>query len=535
MVRNRPSLAGQLLILQVVVVLLVLLAVTVLIVTQTQASFRRDESRQVLSTAETAASTQVIVKGLASGSDAGVAGAAERARSLSGASYVIVTDVRGRVLYSPRPTDRDERLTRPGTGQWVGEAPGNAPAAVEARVPVIAASPAPGVQVGQTIGFVLVGREYPPLMQVLAVAAPSLITYVGVASLVGIGGSLLLSRRIKRQTLGLEPAEIAGLVEHREAMLHGLREGVVGVDVSGHVTLLNDEATRLLGLDREVVGEPVTQVGIPEPIRSVLTGDEPADDVALLAEGRALVVNQMPVHVRGQRVGFVTTLRDRTELVGLSHQVDVWRGTTEALRAQAHEFSNRMHTVAGLLELEEYAEAAQFLAADSRARAGWTDRVTDHIHDAPVAALLVAKGSRAAERRVTLDLTADSRLSSLDDELSADVLTVLGNLVDNAMDAVTPGSGDVEIDLRGDATEVLLTVRDNGPGVPVTVVDKVFQKGYSTKESSSPQARGWGLALSRLVCRRRGGDLVLAGGARTTFSARLPQLSDSRPREMAHE
>ncbi|HET7304062.1 MAG TPA: ATP-binding protein [Segeticoccus sp.] len=257
------------------------------------------------------------------------------------------------------------------------------------------------------------------------------------------------------------------------------------------------------------------------PIAAVLRGAEPATDRAVLVDGSVLVVNQMPVEIRGQRVGFVTTLRDQTELVDLSHQVHVWRGTTEALRAQAHEFSNRMHTVAGLLELEEYADAAQFVAADSRARAGWTERVTTHVRDAPVAALLVAKGSRASERKVGLTLTDGSRLPRLDDELSADVLTVLGNLVDNAMDAVPAGSGEVEVDLQGDDEDVVVRVHDNGGGVPAALVDKVFEKGYSTKHDSA-QARGWGLALTKLVCRRRRGDVELAHGTRTTFTARLP-------------
>lgn len=520
--RLRPSLAGQLLILQAVVVLLVVLAVAALIVEQTEASFRRSEGRRVLATAESMAATEVIENGLVKGSGLGIPGEAERTRSFSSTSYVIVTDEDGKVVYSPRPEDRGETVTRPGTGQWVGESPEPSTPAVEARVPVVAASATQDVRVGETVGYVVVGREYPTLTERLEMAAPSLATYVGVASLVGLGGSLLLSRRIKRQTLGLEPNEITGLVEHREAMLHGLREGVVGVDTNGRVTLVNDEAMHLLRIPGTPVGQAVAELPIADQVRLAVSGEEPAEDRVVVVDGRVLVVNQMPVEVRGQKVGWVTTLRDRTELMDLNHQLDMWRGTTDALRSQAHEFSNRMHTVAGLIELGEYADAAQFVASDTRARAGWTDRVTTHVKDAAVAALLVAKGSRAAERGVRLDLTDDSWLPPLEDGLSADLLTVLGNLVDNAMEAVPSGGGEVTVDVRMDSDAVVVEVRDNGQGVPDDVAERVFEQGYSTKGADTPGARGWGLALTKVVCRRRGGDVTLRRGEHTVFTARLP-------------
>jgi two-component system, CitB family, sensor kinase len=523
-VRVRPSLAGQLLILQLVVVLLVVLAVAVLTVVQADAAFRRTEGRRVLSTAESIAATQVVENGLVDNSGLGIPGEAERTRSFSTASYVIVTDENGEVVYSPRPEDRGDTVVRPGPGQWVGESPRPTEPAVEARVPVIAASEGDGPQVGTTVGYVLVGREYPSLWQRLGQAAPALTTYVGVALLVGIGGSILLSRRIKRQTLGLEPGEITGLVEHREAMLHGLREGVVGVDSGGRVTLVNDEAVHLLPLGAAPVGARVANLDLPEKITAVISGAEPASDLAVVVDGRVLVVNQMPVEVRGQKAGSVTTLRDRTELVDLNRQLDLWRGTTDALRSQAHEFSNRMHTVAGLIELGEYADAAQFVASDSRARAGWTDQVTAHVQDAAVAALLVAKGSRASERGVHLDLTPDSRLPSLDEALSADVLTVVGNLVDNAVEAVSTETGEVGVSLRVDGDVVEVQVRDNGCGISDQAAGQVFEQGYSTKGAGDPGARGWGLALSRVVCRRRGGDITLhrAAESSTVFTARVP-------------
>ncbi|QNN53842.1 PAS domain-containing protein [Nocardioides mesophilus] len=324
---RRVSLAGQLLGLQAVIVLLVVLGVTPVTLVQNDVAFRRTESRRVLATAETVAGTRVLQTGLASGTDAGVAGEAERSRASSGSSYVLVTDAAGTVVHSSDPADIGRSVTRPGAGRsWVGVVTRDGGRAVEARAPVQAVRSGDGVGIGDVVGYVLVGRDYPTTWERLGATAPTLVIYVLVGSLVGLGGSLLLSRRIKRQTLGLEPEEIAGLVEHREAMLHGLREGVVGVDTAGRVTLVNDEAVRLLGLPTEVVGRPVQELALPDSLTGVLGGRAGADDLAVAAGGRVLVLNQMPVVNQGTRIGWVTTVRDRTELVDLNRQLDVWRG-----------------------------------------------------------------------------------------------------------------------------------------------------------------------------------------------------------------
>jgi sensor histidine kinase regulating citrate/malate metabolism len=535
-VRRRLSLAGQLLALQATIVLLVVLGVTPVTLVQNDVAFRRTESRRVLATAETVAGTRVLQAGLASGTDAGIPGEAERSRASSGSSYVLVTDETGTVLYSSDPAETGEVVTRPGPGRsWVGVVDRSGGRAVEARAPVESVQSGDGLRVGDVVGYVIVGRDYPTTWQRLGATAPTLLIYVLVGSLVGLGGSLMLSRRIKRQTLGLEPDEIAGLVEHREAMLHGLREGVVGVDAAGRVTLVNDEAARLLELAGDVVGVPVGELPIAEPIAEVLSGRAGADDLAVASGGRVLVLNQMPVLNQGHRIGWVTTIRDRTELVDLNRQLDVWRGTTDTLRSQAHEFSNRLHTIAGLIELGEYDEVASFVASQSRARAGWVDRVLARVDDPAVAALLVAKGSRAGELDVTFDLDEDTRLPAVEGELSADILTVLGNLVDNAMDAVAPHRGRVDVRLRESGGVVEIRVSDDGPGVPDDLASRVFDQGFSTKPSSDPGGRGWGLALSRLVCQRRGGSVRVTRSdtGRTVFTAALPETSPAPRREEA--
>jgi sensor histidine kinase regulating citrate/malate metabolism len=353
-------------------------------------------------------------------------------------------------------------------------------------------------------------------------AAPNLLTYLGVASLIGIGGSLLIARRVKRQTLGLEPKEIAGLVEHRDAMLHGIREGVVGLDTRGRVTLVNDEAVRLLGIPGDAVGRTLENLGVADEVRDALLSGEEERDRAVGSHGRVLVVNRLPISSRGRRIGSVTTLRDRTELLELRRELVLTRHVTDTLRAQAHEFDNRLHTIAGLIEIGEAEEAVRFVHRVTSSRSEFSAAVTAAVRDPSVAALLIAKASQAAELGVELRIDPDSELPPLGDELSGDVATVVGNLVDNALDAAATSSQrwvDVGLGIVDDEVDVV--VRDSGPGVPRGMEKEVFRRGVSTKADEGGE-RGIGLSLVHVICTRRGGDVTARSEGGSVFTARLP-------------
>ncbi|WP_435201303.1 ATP-binding protein [Janibacter sp. GS2] len=522
--KPRLTLASQLLGLQGLIVLAVILLVTPVTVAQADRAFQRTETRRVLATAENIAGTLVVQQGLA-GDDGGVAGEAERIRSTSGLDYVVVLDEDREVVYDSDPGIEDS--LPPGTQSTVSVEDHGDDESIQAQVPVTAVSTTGGDEVGDIVGYVIIGRNYPTLLEQISAAAPSLLGYVLIGSVIGLGGSLLLSRRIKRQTLGLEPTEIRGLVEHREALLHGLREGVVGVDPDGTCTLINDEATRLLEIPRVRVGESIASLDLSESLVGILTGNSPAHDLALTRGARILVLNQMPVRHQGRLIGWVTTIRDRTELMELTRQVDVWRSTTDTLRAQTHEFSNYLHTISGLIEIGAYSDVATFVNQQARAHDDWVDHVLRLILDPSVAALLVAKGSRAAERGVSLILDQGSSMESLNESLTAPTLTVVGNLVDNALDAVEPPAGEVVVHIARSGSDLEVTVSDNGPGVAEPALSNMFEAGYSTKGSTQPGGRGWGLALVGLTCEQHGGSASYhrdgeGEQARTSFVAILP-------------
>lgn len=528
MKRKEMTLAGQALVLQLLIVLVVLVAVGAISLAQSSQEIQRVEGREALAAAENLAAQGIVRDRVAHARparDRALAAAGEANRTVSGAALVAIARPNRTVLSSSDPTlvrrqlplgDSDVLSGR----SWTGLVTRDGTTYVVAHVPV------QDEQTGQMLGIVAIGRDFPSVWQRLERTIPNLLIYLGVASALGIAGSLLLARRVKRQTLGMEPTEIAGLVEHREAMLHGVKEGVVALDPHQRITVANDSALWLLGLPMDCVGRHLDEIEIDPQLRDVLTQSQPGPDRLVLVGERVLAFNRMPMRSRGRVIGSVTTLRDRTELSSLEKELGTTRATTDTLRAQTHEFANQLHTISGLLQLEEYDEVVRFVDGVRLNRTRLYDEVTTRVQDPTVAALLIAKASLAAERGVSLQLDPGSRTGRVDDDLSRDLTTVVGNLIDNALDAVgTSGQGTVRVRLDEDDHQMKVAVHDSGPGVAAEHADLVFRQGYSTKSDSTGDGRGFGLALTRLVCRRRGGDVSVHNDQGAVFTAVLPKQS----------
>lgn len=522
---RRLSLAGQLLALQVVIICVVLVGVTAVSVAQGNKRAQDAETRRAQAAAESLANGRTFREAMEDEEYVFVRIAAENNRSVIGSASVVVGLPDRTVIATADPEqvgrrfDVGESTVLEGRS-WVGER------TYEGNPGAIAMAPVLSRRGDRLLGFVAVQRLYPSVADGLRAAAPNLLTYLGLASVIGIVGSLLVARRVKRQTLGLEPAEITGLVEHRDAMLHGIREGIIGLDLRGRVTLINDEAIRLLRIPGDALGRSLDELGVGEEMRDALLSDVVERDRPVAIAGRVLVANRLPIASRGRPIGSVTTLRDRTELLELRRELDLTRHVTDTLRAQAHEFSNRLHTIAGLIELGESDEAVRYVHRISSSRTELTEVVTASVRDTAIAALLIAKASQAAELGVDLRIAPDSSLPVLDDELSTDVATVVGNLLDNALDAAsTAAQRWVEVTLGLVDGEVEVVVRDSGAGVAPGMEHEVFRRGISTKDASdgrSGEERGIGLSLVHLVCTRRGGDVTATSAGGSTFTARLP-------------
>ncbi|GAA0480852.1 histidine kinase [Paractinoplanes deccanensis] len=496
------SIARQLFVLQVLVVAALVAigtAGTVLIVLDDAEQAAIDDVTDI---AETVARSPTVVDAVRRPAPATILQPyAESVRTATGTDFVVVM-APDRTRYTHRTPSL---IGKPFIGSIDGALAGGT--VVETSVGTLGESVRTVVPVkdetGKVIALVSVGITTDAINQKLVGRTPAVAIPTALALLLAAAGSWLLSRRLRRQTHGLGPAEMTRMYEYHDAVLHSVREGLVVADREGRVTLVNDEGRRLLGDD------------LPEEVRDLIAARAAVADEPVLAGDRVLVANQRVIRSEGQTIGTVLTLRDHTELRELTGELDSVRGLTEALRAQAHEAANRLHTVLTLVELGRTGEAVDLATAELAVAQQLTDQVMGALDEPAVAALLLGKSAQAGERGVELIVDEASRIEGTRLP-SRDLLTVVGNLVDNALEAVagTEPPRRVTVLVLDTDGVVLVRVGDTGPGIPAGA----FRRGWSTKA----QGRGIGLSLVRQVADRHGGDIEVSG---STITVRLPAAS----------
>ncbi|MEV8400955.1 sensor histidine kinase [Streptomyces niveus] len=376
---------------------------------------------------------------------------------------------------------------------------------------------------GRITGLISVGITVDRISSQLEEQVKILALAAGGALALGGVGTYVINARLRRHTHGMNAGELSRMHDYHEAALHAVREGLLMLDGRRRIALINDGGQELLGLDDSAVGRNIDELGLPAPLVGALLASEPRVDEVHMTADRIVVVSTRPV-IGGERRGTVATLRDHTELQALSGELDSERGFTQALRSQAHEAANRLHTVVSLIEMGRVDEAVEFATAELELAQVLTDRVVGAVAEPVLAALLLGKAAQANERGVELVLAEDSRIDDgvLPSSLAArELVTMLGNLIDNAMDAAQGSDGArVTVTALVEDGELLLRVRDTGPGVAPGDMEEVFRRGWSTRGAE----RGLGLALVRQAVHRARGTVELtpgrAGGAE--FTVRLP-------------
>lgn len=444
------------------------------------------------------------------------------ARHSTGASYVVVIDMHQVRHSHPDSKLIGEKVTEPiVTKPYKDVDPGNLGRSANGKAPLYALDGT--TQVGEVSAGILESSVTAALWNVLPIYAE----WFAVTLLIGAAASWLLAHRLKKRTFGLELDEIAKLLHEREAVLHAIREGMIAFDRAGRITMVNDEARRLLGLGATGIGSWIEDIVPPGRLRDVLSGAIVGKDEVVLTDDYCLTVNRMPVVLAGRPHGSVVTLRDRTEFAGVLRELDSVKGLTDALRAQQHEFANHMHAVAGLLELGESEEALRFLTDLNRTETGLAESLRTRVASPLIVGLILAKFSVAAERGIDLVLTEDTWLGDIPVKSQA-VTTILGNLIDNAFDAVAANHGvgedpgRVTVSLVEDEDAIRIAVGDNGPGIADHVRESIFVDGFSTKPASGTLRRGLGLALVHRLVQRLGGRIEVSAGPGAVFTVTLP-------------
>ncbi|HET6735340.1 sensor histidine kinase [Mycobacterium sp.] len=353
---------------------------------------------------------------------------------------------------------------------------------------------------GHIVGLVSAGILQQSLADRWRSQFPTIAAVSLAALAISFVGVWLIRRRLLRQTHGLRPDELRVMYEHHDAILHSVSEGLVVLERNG-VALVNDEARRLLALPPG----PVNSSDLPEFLRTYNPG---ARDEVHVTENRVLVVNRSTVE-NAPRDSEVVTIRDRTELQGALGELSSLKVLTDTLRSQAHEAANKLHTIVTMVEMGRSDEAVQFATNELELSQRLVDRLSDAVSEPALVALLLGKTAQADERGIELTVTEDTHLPSNVDDVpltGPEMVTVLGNLIDNAMDACDRDDPWVEVTVCQDNGTLEIRVADSGPGMDAGTFEKAMERGYSTKGESDHH--GLGLALVAQVVKRHNGTLT---------------------------
>lgn len=341
--------------------------------------------------------------------------------------------------------------------------------------------------------------------------------------LLGMIGGIFLAKSIKKDTLGLEPHEIASLYRERNAILLSIKEGIIAIDHQGFITMMNTSAKNMLGLQTEYLHHHIIEVFPYTNMIEVLDTGIARSDQEIFLNEKTFILNLTPIIEHQRIVGVVASFRDKTELKSLINTISEVRKYSEDLRAQTHEFTNKLYVLSGLLQLGQYKDAFEFIQKESAVHQTQNRILFDQILDSKVQAILLGKIGKASEKKIHFSVDSESTLDTLPEHIEiSHLIIIIGNLIDNAFEAVSHQSEkEVSFFITDIGHDLIIEVMDNGPGISEEVLNQIFTKGFSTKGTD----RGYGLANIKKMVDELGGSIEVynqpEGGA--IFSVYLPK------------
>ncbi len=489
--------------------------------------------RKTLILAQAVALNPTIREGLQSRNPEEVQAIAEEIRRTTGADYIVVGDREG-TRYSHPHSDKIglgfvggdfQRVVEQGES-YVSRAIGTLGPSMRAFVPVRGDR-------GEVLGFVAAGYLQTEIEAEVHAQQRKVLGYVVVVLLFGAFGAALIAKAFKAAIFGLEPHEIAALFEERNAIIEAIREGVVAVDGSGRLTLVNQAARRYLGQapEEELRGCHLTELCPCREMETVLAVRERVLDREVSVADRTMIVNVLPLGGGGAVSGAVASFRPKDELDQLSRKLLHMQEYSELLRAQTHEYSNKLHTIAGLIQIGAHLEALDLIMAEASGYQHLMKTLAEAVPDPVVAGIILGKFNRARELKINLSLEPDSSFVDLPPRLErGHLVTVIGNLLDNAFEAVREAGedGEVRLFLTDLGLDLIIEVEDSGKGIAPEVADRLFEKGVTTHNSTG---RGMGLYLVRRAVEALGGEITFSGGelGGALFTVIIPKTRTQGP------
>ncbi|MFI8418139.1 sensor histidine kinase [Serratia sp. NPDC078593] len=491
----------------------------------------QDQLRQkALAIAETVALADTVIHGLQQQHSAHIQQFAEHVRQKNELLFVVVLDMAGIRYSHPKPALIGQHFIGDDLAPALLGKPNSAinrgtlAPALRVFVPVYNAH-------HQQIGVVALGIALDTVQRVVAESRWIIYWTLAFAALVGTLGAFFLVKALKRIMLGFEPYEISNLFEQRNAMLQSIKEGVIAVDDQSRITIINDEAKRLLRQSGPFENLLLSSASKHWPaqlhLADVLESGKPQRDRQITFNGSELLTNTVPVIVKGQVIGAIATFRDKTEISRLLQRLNGMAQYADALRVQSHEFMNKLHVILGLLHMKAYQRLEHYVISTASNYQEEIGTLLGMIKSPEVAGFLIAKINRAREAGVELTLEEGSLLPEIDDaDITHVLISVLGNLIENALDAIDGDEGhEITLRLHHHRDQLHCIVSDDGPGIASALSARIFEHGFSTKGAG----RGVGLALIRNHLEKLGGgiDFDSTPGELTQFYVHIPYQAKS--------
>lgn len=434
-------------------------------------------------------------------------------KSLDEIEYIIVVDNEGMRYSHPNANmigqkfvgGDESRVVKEGD-VYISEAIGTLGRSLRAFVPIY------NVEKNKEIGFVCVGMLTKSIEQSEHMAILYIIL-ISIGSLaVGIVGAFILSNNIKNTLLGLEPEEITNLYNEKIGILDAIYEGLIAIDNNGNITLVNDSALNILHYENEIdknsiIGRNIDEIFPTTNLVKVLDEGKCKFEEEQKINNTVIMTNKIPIKDRDKVIGAIATFRDKTEVTRLAEELTGVKKMAWSLRAQNHEFMNKLHTISGLIQLEEYDEALQFISNVAKNRNNISSILTKKIKDPSLSAILFSKYNKAEENRIKFNIDESSKISKLPKFMdSEDMVSIVGNLIENSLDAVdNDGSGEVYIKIIQYSELIEIKISDNGPGIKDEYMDKIYEQGFTTKEGQ----RGHGMYIVKQIIDRANGKIEL--------------------------
>lgn len=455
---------------------------------------------------------------------------AETIRESVGAEFVVIGNSES-VRYSHPDSEKIGKTMVGGDNDkalidgeyYISEAVGTLGPSIRGKAPIFN-------EKGEIIGLVSVGFLIEDVKTIVFKTLMKISFYSLIVLVLGTIGGILLTRNIRKDTLGLEPHQIASLFRERNAVLLSIKEGIIAVDHTGRITMMNHSAQQILDLKEDCTNKKIEEVFSNTKMYEVLKSGKTDRDDEIILRDKVVIVNRTPVIENGQVVGGVSTFRDKTEIKKMLNTLSEVRRYSEDLRAQTHEYTNKLYVLSGLLQLGHYQEAIKLIQAESETHQNQTQTIIDKIKDQTVQAILLGKIGKASEKKIKIKVDPSSSIQELPHHIDVnELITILGNLLDNAIEAVShQEKREVSFFMTDVGNDIVFEVADSGSGIKDEHLTRIFDRGFSTKDKKD---HGYGLAIVEEVVDGLQGSIEVQnqkdGG--TVFSVFIPKtLSDDQ-------